>query len=88
MIDTIKIADFPKKQKLAARAPNRAMQITILTITKPSAPVKDQNKGKWARVAEELSREAPLTGIGDEFLKHTKDFRENFALRNPFDPKE
>jgi hypothetical protein len=56
-------------------------------------PVKKQNhdkskKGKWAKVAEELSREAPLTGIGEEFLKHTKGFRKGLILRNPFSETE
>jgi hypothetical protein len=47
-----------------------------------------EKKGKWARVAEELSREAPLTGIGEEFLKHTKQFRKNLMLKSPFPDTE
>lgn len=41
--------------------------------------------GKWARVAREFSERAPLTGIGEEFLRHTRQFRENFHLKSPFD---
>jgi hypothetical protein len=65
---------------------NNEMVIHIRIESKqvPSEP----KKGKWAKVAEELSREAPLTGIGEEFLKHTKRFRKNFALKSPFSETE
>ncbi len=57
----------------------------------PSAPEKapmEKGKGKWAKVAEELTREAPLTGIGEEFLKHSKHFRKSFVLKSPFSETE
>jgi hypothetical protein len=62
------------------------MVIHIKTAPKPISP--EQKKGKWAKVAEELSREAPLTGIGEEFLKHTKRFRKSFVLKSPFSETE
>lgn len=62
------------------------MIIHIRTVPK-QAP-SEQKKGKWAHVAEELSREAPLTGIGEEFLKHTKRFRKSFAIKSPFSETE
>lgn len=54
----------------------------------PKQAPSEQKKGKWARVAEELSREAPLTGIGEEFLKHTQRFRKSFAIKSPFSERE
>lgn len=66
--------------------PDGSINIHYLPL-KPEKPVINE-KGKWAKVAEELSREAPLTGIGEEFLKHTKRFRKSFALKSPFEVKE
>jgi hypothetical protein len=55
----------------------------------PEKPIPTpKEKGKWARVAEEFSRKAPLLGISEEFLDLTRRFRQNFALKSPFDTKE
>lgn len=56
--------------------------------SKPEESSARKGKGKWARVAEELSREAPLTGIGEESLRHTKRFRKNVVLKSPFSETE
>jgi hypothetical protein len=39
--------------------------------------------GRWARLAERLSKESPLEGKSEEFLQHVKEFREGFMFREP-----
>ncbi len=64
----------------AVELPDGSMEIHFM----PTKPAKVSEKtGKWAKVAEELSREAPLTGIGEEFLKHTKRFRKSLVIKSP-----
>ncbi len=41
------------------------------------APVPE---GRWARFAERMSREAPMRGQSEKFLRQVKDFRDNFAM--------
>jgi hypothetical protein len=65
--------------------PDGSIEIHFI-LPKPKAPSAE--KGKWAKVAEELSREAPLTGIGEEFLKHAKQFRRSLVLKSPFSETE
>lgn len=48
----------------------------------------EQKKGRWAHVAEEFSKRAPLLGMSEEFLDLTRRFRQNFALKSPFEPHE
>ncbi len=62
------------------------MVIHIRTVPK-QAP-SEQKKGKWAQVAEEFSNRAPLLGMSEEFLDLTRRFRQNFALKSPFDTQE
>jgi hypothetical protein len=64
------------------KLPDGAMQITILTITKPA---ETQKQGKWAKVAEELAKENLLgDGRGERLRASMKEFRENFQLRDVF----
>lgn len=63
-------------------------EMVIHIRTAPIQAPLEQKKGKWALVAEELSREAPLTGIGEEFRKHTQRFRKSFAIKSPFSDTE
>ena len=58
---------------------------TIHFIPEKPAP---KEKGKWAKVAEEFSRKAPLLGMSEEFLDLTRRFRQNFALKSPFDARK
>jgi hypothetical protein len=37
--------------------------------------------GRWARLAERMSREAPMLGKSEEFLKQVREFRDNFDMR-------
>lgn len=67
--------------------PDGSIEIHLLP-SKPKEAPAEKGKGKWAKVAEELSRSAPLTGIGEEFLKHTKRFRKSFRIKSPFSEVE
>ena len=59
--------------------------LRFISFRKKPAPME---KGKWAKVAEEFSRKAPLLGMSEEFLDLTRRFRKNFALKSPFDTKK
>lgn len=37
--------------------------------------------GRWARFAERMGREAPMTGKSEEFLRSVREFRDGFDLR-------
>ena len=37
--------------------------------------------GRWARFAERMSREAPMIGKSEQFLKSVREFRDNFDMR-------
>lgn len=37
--------------------------------------------GRWARFAERMSREAPIMGKNEQFLKSVREFRDNFDMR-------
>ena len=39
------------------------------------------SRGRWARFAERMRREAPMMGKSEEFLKSVREFRENFDMR-------
>ena len=42
-----------------------------------------KSQGRWARLAERLSRESPLEGKSEEFLRQVREFREGFAFGEP-----
>ena len=37
-------------------------------------------KGRWARLAERMRREAPLAGKSEEFLNGVREFRDHFDM--------
>ena len=38
-------------------------------------------KGRWARLAERMRREAPMAGKSDEFLQSAREFRDHFDIQ-------
>ena len=40
-------------------------------------------RGRWARLAERLSRESPLEGTSEDFLRQAREFRQGFMLAEP-----
>ena len=42
-----------------------------------------QPRGRWARLAERLSRESPLEGESEEFLRRAREFRDGFLFVEP-----
>ncbi len=57
--------------------PNQTFRVTLESEEKP-APVK----GKWAKVAERMSKENYLNGCSEEVIQSVREFRNNFSLRN------
>lgn len=56
----------------------------IKVIPQKKAGQKAPEKGKWAQVAEELAQENLLgDGRGDRLRKSMREFRDNFAFRDP-----
>jgi hypothetical protein len=39
--------------------------------------------GRWARLAERLSRESPFEGRSEEVLRQVREFREGFMMLEP-----
>ena len=39
--------------------------------------------GRWARLAERLSRESPLEGKSEDLLRQAPEFREGFMMMEP-----
>jgi hypothetical protein len=39
--------------------------------------------GRWARLAERLSKESPLEGRSEEVLRRVREFREGFEMMEP-----
>ncbi|MGC1954016.1 MAG: hypothetical protein WA970_15895 [Gammaproteobacteria bacterium] len=81
--------------QVLAKAGEEDIEIVLLTDemiihirTAPKQAPLEQKKGKWAHVAEEFSTRAPLLGMSEQFLDLTQRFRQNFALKSPFDPQE
>ncbi len=66
------VAALPEKEQeaVAARMLDEVKQRTPRT-------------GKWAQVAERLARLNVLEGKSAQFIEHTREFRDNFALRTP-----
>ncbi len=58
--------------------------ITVIkVIPQKKGEEKASEKGKWARVAEELAQENLLgDGRGDRLRKSIREFRDNFAFRD------
>ena len=52
----------------------------------PNETVKSETlparKGKWAEVAERISREGYLTGLSDKLQESGREFRESFMTRD------
>ena len=52
-------------------------------VSKEKTSPRTPKKGKWARVAEKLSRENALgNGLGDEFRAGMREFRENLVFKS------
>lgn len=51
-------------------------------LARPRADAQAPSSGKWACVADQLSREGFLTGLSGEFAAVSQDFRESFQLRD------
>ncbi len=50
------------------------------TIEQKEITKKPVKKSRWAQLAEEIHQKAPLDGKSEEFLKHVRQFRENFSI--------
>lgn len=68
-VDEVKVTELPEG----------GMHIEVTFHRASSA--KSSAQGKWANIAQQLSREAPLTGISGQFLDNTRRFRESFVMK-------
>ncbi len=54
----------------------------VHTIEQEKTAARPGKKGRWALVAEEMSKENFLdNGLGEEFRKYIHEFREGFAFK-------
>lgn len=65
-------------------SPDTPVIVTVLGADTTNQPLKaDREKGRWAKIAREISRKSPLRGKGDSLRKASRTFRENFCFREP-----
>ena len=79
------IRDFPKKiggLNVSPETPIRVF-LDIQVISEEDAAPDKPKKSKWAEVAERISKESPLRGVGEELRKASREFRDNFHFREP-----
>jgi hypothetical protein len=50
------------------------------TIKQEERARKLNEKSRWAQLADEIHQKGPLKGKSEEFLKLTREFRENFSF--------
>lgn len=77
----IKAKDIPEswKKNLEAEDPEETFNITI----EPERESEEKDsgkpeKGKWAKVAEKMAKEAFLKGRSEEVINLGREFRDNF----------
>lgn len=77
----IKAKEIPEswRKNLKAGDPEETFNITI----EPDGESKQKDsgkpeRGKWAKVAEKMSKEAFLEGRSEEVIKLGREFRDNF----------
>jgi hypothetical protein len=68
-VDEVKLTELP----------DGGLHIEVI-IHRTSAALSGQ--GKWAGIAQRLSKEAPLTGMSEEFLDYTRRFRDHFPMKS------
>lgn len=69
------VREFPQRIKNLNVSPETSIRVII-------DQIKDQDqKGKWAKVAEKISVESPLRGHGEVLKKVSQEFRNNFRFR-------
>jgi predicted DNA-binding antitoxin AbrB/MazE fold protein len=54
-------------------------ELTVTFEEKPKEEIEPR-KGKWARVAEEISSQGNLTGKSEEINRIVREFRDNFSF--------
>jgi hypothetical protein len=61
-VDEVKVTELPEG--------GMHIEVTFHRALSAQSP----GQGKWANIAQRLSREAPLTGMSEEFLNSTRRF--------------
>ena len=59
----------------------RVLEAEVRRAKRGTRAPEHKHKGRWARLAERMRREAPMAGKSEEFLKGVREFRDHFDMR-------
>ena len=77
--ETIRGRNLPDFIRAKIDSPDRFFKINLVI-----EPIEEKEvENKWAKVAEKISKQAPLTDLSENLLRASQEFRENFELKNP-----
>ena len=74
------ISQLPDRDEIATQAFKEALEKYKKNLTKTISPT--QEKGKWAKFAEEIKKEKLLYGLSEEVNKCSQEIRDNFAFKH------
>jgi hypothetical protein len=61
----------------------RIVRVIKEEVSKARREVAAATPGRWARLAERLSRESPFEGRSEEVLQRVREFRDGFMMLEP-----
>lgn len=79
VLENIRGKELPKSWRETLKVkPEETLKITIESKSKKEG--KAPKKGKWAKFADKVAKEACLKGCSQEVVKLGKEFRENLSF--------
>jgi len=77
--ETIRGRNLPDFIRAKVDSPDRFFKINLVI-----EPIEEKEvKNKWAKVAEKISEQAPLTDLSENLRQLSQEFRANFELKSP-----
>ena len=63
----------------------KGKKLEIIVFPLEETKKKSGKKGRWARTAEEMSKQGYLKGKGEQFLESIHEFRDDFEIQSPLE---
>jgi hypothetical protein len=77
--ETIRGRNLPDFIRAKIDSPDRFFKINLVI-----EPIEEKEvENRWAKIAEQISEQAPLTDLGENLIKANQEFRANFELKSP-----
>lgn len=74
LLEPLEYVDLPEGKKLRVTVTDEAETASLIETGKQPS--------KWALLAENIHKESPLKGHGEDLLKLVHEFREDFAFKH------